>query len=165
MSQAHSMATGAGGKPAFQYDTSTIDWRDFLTAGTYYKLLNVDLEAGQADMIVKFDPNCQCMYHRHTATVTTLVLEGEHHVYDVTDAGRVLKVKPAGSYAVGGEGELHIEGAGDETLILFFSMRTKGDVIYELLNDDLTLAKSITVADFHRDWREHWPADFAKHNK
>lgn len=57
---------------------------------------------------------------------------------------------------------MHIEGAGGETLILFFSMRTKGDVIYELLRDDLSLVKSITVADFYNDWREHWPADFAK---
>ncbi|MSP43025.1 MAG: DUF4437 domain-containing protein [Alphaproteobacteria bacterium] len=159
MSQAKSAAPS---KPAYMYDTSNVDWRVFITVGTYYKVLNVDLDAGQADMIVKFDPNAQCMYHRHTATVTTLVLEGEHHVYDVQGDERVLKIKPAGSYSVGGEGELHIEGAGDETLILFFSMRTKGDVIYELLNDDLTLAKSITVAEFYRDWKEHWPADFEK---
>jgi hypothetical protein len=159
MSQAK---TSAGGTPAFMYDTSNIDWRDFLTEGCYYKLLNVDLEAGQADMIVKFEPKSQCMFHRHTATVTTLVLEGEQHLYEIVDGERVLKIKPAGSYSVGGEGEVHIEGAGDETLILFFSMRTKGDVIYELLRDDLSLVKSITVADFYNDWREHWPADFAK---
>jgi len=144
-------------KPAFQYDTSAIDWRDFITDGCYYELLNVDLDAGQADMIVKFDPNSQCMYHRHTATVTTLVLEGEQVLREVTDAGETVRIKPAGSYSVGGVGEVHIEGSGDGTLILFFSMRTTGDVIYELLNDDLTLRKSITVADFYRDWHEKWP--------
>lgn len=159
MSQASALQPIAKSKLDFLHDTSTIDWRDFITDGCYYKLLNVDLEARQADMIVKFDPNSQCMYHRHTATVTTLVLEGEQVLREITDAGEVVKIKPAGSYSVGGVGEVHIEGSGDSTLILFFSMRTTGEVIYELLNDDLTLRKAITVEDFYRDWHDKWPED------
>jgi len=162
MSQAQVSTPMPNNKPGFLFDTRTIDWRDFITDGCYYKVLNVDIAAGQADMIVKFDPNSQGMHHRHTATVTTLVLEGEQHLREVTDAGVTVKIKPAGSYTIGGEGEVHIEGSGDATLILFFSMRTNGDVIYELLNDDLSLRNSITVADFYRDWQEKWPADFSK---
>jgi hypothetical protein len=71
-------------------------------------------------------------------------------------------VKPAGSYSIGGEGEVHIEGSGDEPAIIFFSMRTDTDVIYELLNPDLSLRKAITVADFDLDWREKWPAEAAR---
>ena len=162
MSQAKSSPPTANKSPAFLYDSSNIDWRDFITDGCYYKLLNVDLEARQADMIVKFDPNSKCMYHRHTATVTTLVLEGEQVLREVTDAGEVIRIKPAGSYSIGGVGEVHVEGSGDETLILFFSMRTDGEVIYELLNDDLTLRKAITVEDFYRDWHTKWPNDHKK---
>lgn len=146
---------------AFRFDTSTVDWRDFITDGCYYKLLNVDLVNRQADMLVKFDPNSQCMYHRHAATTTTLVLEGELRVREQLEGGReTVKVKPAGSYSIGGEGEIHIEGSGDAPAIIFFSMRTDGEVIYELLNPDLSLRKRITVADFHRDWREKWPGEF-----
>ncbi len=144
--------------PNFLYDTSSVEWRDFITEGCYYRLLNVDVAAKQADMLVKFEPNSQCMYHRHAATTTTMVLQGELRVREQTDNGELINVKPAGSYSIGGEGEVHIEGSGDETAIIYFSMRTEGDIIYELLNPDLTLRKSITVADFDRDWREKWPA-------
>ena len=144
---------------AFRYDTSDVEWRDFITPGCYYKLLHVDEANGHADMLVKFEPRAECMYHRHAATTTTLVLEGELRVREQTDAGEEIKVKPAGSYSIGGEGEVHIEGAGDADAIIFFSMHTTGDVIYELLNPDLSLRKAITVADFARDWQEKWPAD------
>lgn len=108
-------------------------------------------------MLVKFEPNSQCMYHRHAATTTTMVLQGELRVREQSDNGEVINVKAAGSYSIGGEGEVHIEGSGEETAIIYFSMRTQGDIIYELLNPDLTLRKSITVTDFDRDWREKWP--------
>lgn len=139
----------------FRFDTSDVDWRDFITDG-YYRLLHVDLEARQADMLVKFDAHSQCLYHRHAARTTTLVLEGELRIREQTPEGERIKVKPAGSFSIGGEGEVHIEGSGDEPTIVFFSMRTQGDVIYELLNPDLTLRRSITVEDFHRDLREKW---------
>ena len=147
-------------KARFQFDTRDVEWRDFITDGCFYKLLNVDLAARQADMLVKFEPNSECLYHRHAATTTTLVLEGELRIREQTEGGERLKVKPAGSYSIGGEGEVHIEGSGDSETIIFFSMRTKGEIIYELLNPDLTLRRSITVADFHRDWHEKWPGDF-----
>jgi hypothetical protein len=41
-------------------------------------------------------------------------------------------------------------------------MRTNADVMYELLNEDLTLRRAVTVADFDRDPREHWPNEQAQ---
>lgn len=152
-----SSAIQPAAKQNFKLDTSTVEWRDFITKDCYYRLLNVDVEARQADMLVKFDANSECMYHRHAATTTTFVLEGELRVREQCAGGEVVKIKPAGSYSVGGEGEIHIEGSGDEAAIIYFSMRTAGDMIYELLNNDLTLRKSIAVADFYRDWQEKWP--------
>lgn len=147
---------------AFRFDASTVEWGDFFTDGTFYRILNVDLAAGTADMIVKFEPNSQCMYHRHAATTQTLVLQGELRVREQIDGKEVIKVKPAGSFSYGGEGEIHIEGSGDEEAIIFFGMRTDTDVIYELLNEDLSLRRAVTVADFDRDWRERWPRDTAE---
>ena len=152
-----SPASAAG----FRYDSASVDWSDFFTPGTFYRILNVDLAARTADMLVKFEPRSQCMYHRHAATTQTLVLQGELRVREQIDGREVLKVKPAGSFSVGGYGEVHIEGSGEEEAIIFFGMRTDTDVIYELLNDDLSLRRAVTVADFDRDWRERWPADTA----
>ena len=39
----------------FRFDTKDVDWKDFITAGCYYKLLDVNVGARTADMIVKFD--------------------------------------------------------------------------------------------------------------
>jgi len=146
-----------GTETRFRFDTRDVEWRDFITDGCYYRLLHVDLAARQADMLVKFDARSQCLYHRHAARTTTLVLEGELRIREQTAEGERIKVKPPGSYSIGGEGEVHIEGSGDEPTIVFFSMRSEGDVIYELLNPDLSLRRSITVQDFHRDLLEKWP--------
>lgn len=161
MTTATAPALPVGPTSGFRFDTSTIAWHEFFTPGTYYRILSVDVPARHADMLVKFEPRSQCMYHRHAARTTTLVLEGELRVREQLDGREVIKVKPAGSYAIGGEGEVHIEGSGDEQAIIFFSMRTDTDVIYELLRPDLSLARAVTVADFDRDWRTHWPDDQA----
>lgn len=145
----------------YRFDTRDVRWRNFITDGAYYALLNVDLEARQADMLVKFDANCQCLYHRHTARTTSLVLEGELHVREQTPDGEVVTVKPAGTYSVGGQDEIHIEGAGDAPAVIYFSMLAEGDSIYQLLNPDLSLRRDITLEDFYRDWQEHWLQDQA----
>ena len=145
--------------PAFRYDTSKVQWAKFFTPGTWYRILNVDIAARTADMLVKFEPDSQCMYHRHACCTTTMVLEGELRVHEQVDGGEVVKVKPAGSYSRGGEGEIHIEGSGHEDAIIFFGMRTDTDVIYELLNEDLTLKRAVTVQDFYDNWQKYWPND------
>ena len=48
-------------------------------------------------------------------------------------------------------GEVHIEGAEEKEVIVYFSMQSTTDVIYETLNPDLSLMRSITVQDFARD--------------
>ena len=160
-SNASTQAQTRVNKAGFKYDTSTVEWHKFFTPGTYYRILNVDLAARTADMLVKFEAEGQCMYHRHAACTSTLVLEGELRVREQLNGREVVKVKAAGSYSHGGEGEVHIEGAGDEQAIIFFGMRSETEVIYELLNDDLTLKRAVTVADFDHDWRNNWPGDFA----
>ena len=139
----------------FRFDSSQIEWKDFLTEGCYYRILDVNVEAHSTDMLVKFDPKGLCLYHRHVAPTTTLVLEGTLYVYNQTDRGVVEKVKPAGSFSSGTEDEIHIEGGGDEGAVVYFSMRGRDDRIYDLLNTDLTQRRAITVQDFARDW-EHW---------
>lgn len=137
----------------FRFDTRDIDWKKFVTDGTYYKLLHVDVERRSADMIVKFDPGARCLPHRHVAATTSLVLEGELHVHENTAAGEVVQVKPAGTYSPGATDEVHIEGGGDEGVVVYFSMRGESDVIYELVDPDtLQATRSITIQDFARDF-------------
>jgi hypothetical protein len=157
MSSAAASRPANGPRHGFSFDAATVDWRPYVTPGTFYRILSVDVVRRQTEMLVKFDPNSQCMHHRHAACTSTLVLEGELRIREQIDGGEVVRVKPAGSYSLGGEQEIHIEGSGGEQAIIFFGMRSDTDVIYELLNEDLSLRRTIAVADFDRDWREHWP--------
>lgn len=38
---------------------------------------------GHLELLVKWEPNCCCHFHRHTAETTSLVLEGELQVTDI----------------------------------------------------------------------------------
>lgn len=161
MSTAAKARPAAQGRREFSFNATTVDWYPFSTLGMHYRILSVDLEKRKADMLVKFEPDSKCLYHRHAACTLTLVLKGELRIREQVNGREVLKVKQAGSYSIDGENEIHIEGSGGERSIIFFSMCSDTNVIYELLNEDLSLRRAVTVADFDRDWREHWPQDTA----
>ncbi len=49
-----------------------------------YTLLGYDLDAGTLDMVVCWQGDGgHCVIHRHTATTTILVFEGEQHLWDL----------------------------------------------------------------------------------
>jgi hypothetical protein len=139
------------GTESFRFDTSNLDWKPFVTEGCFYRILDVNVPGRSAEMLVKFTPGGRCLYHRHVAAVKTLVLEGDLHLFEPTPQGEVHTVKPAGSFSTGAGGEVHIEGAEEKEVIVYFSMQSTTDVIYETLNPDLSLMRSITVQDFARD--------------
>ena len=138
---------------SFRFDTSNTDWKPFVTDGCFYRILDVNVPARTAEMLVKFEPHGRCLYHRHAAAVKTLVLEGDLHLYEPTPTGEVHSIKPAGSFSTGAGGEIHIEGAEEKAVIVYFAMESKTDVIYELLDKDLNLKRAITVQDFADDWK------------
>ena len=136
----------------FRFDTREVDWKDFITTGCHYKLLDVNVAARTADMLVKFEPGARCLYHRHVAPATSLVLEGELHIFDKTSMGETLRVvKPAGTYTSGVEDDVHVEGGGENGVFVYFSMRGSSDHIYDLLDTNLNLKRAITIHDFAKD--------------
>lgn len=140
----------------FCFDTKEVDWKDFITTGCYYKLLDVNVGARTADMIVKFEPGARCMFHRHVAPATSLVLEGELRIVDQTETGEKLRtIKPAGTFTSGVEDDMHVEGGGENGVIVYFSMRGSSDRIYDLLDEKLNLKRAITIHDFAKDL-QHW---------
>ena len=77
--------------PKFHFDTSNVEWKNFVTEGCYYRILDVNVPARTADMIVKFEPNARCLNHRHVARTMSFVLEGELHVIEKTPDGKTRK--------------------------------------------------------------------------
>jgi hypothetical protein len=68
-----------------------------------YTLLGYDVAAGTLDMMVRWaGDGGHCPLHRHTATTTVLVIDGEQHLTDVLADGSPgeHKVRTAGDYAL-----------------------------------------------------------------
>jgi 2,4'-dihydroxyacetophenone dioxygenase len=140
----------------FQFDTSHIEWKSFVTEGCYYRLLDVNVAARTADMIVKFEPNARCLNHRHVARTMSFVLEGELHVIEKTPDGLTRStVKPAGTFSADATNEVHVEGGGAQGVVVYFSMRGDSDHVYDFVNDDMSVRRAITIQDFHRDF-QNW---------
>src|SRR5436190_15637413 len=60
----------------FRFDTTNVEWKKFVTEGCYYRILDVNVPARTADMLVKFEPGARCLHHRHVARTMSFVLEG-----------------------------------------------------------------------------------------
>ena len=142
--------------PKFHFDTSHVEWKSFVTEGCYYRILDVNVPARTADMLVKFEPNARCLNHRHVARTMSFVLEGELHVIEKTPDGKTRKtVKPAGTFSADATNEVHVEGGGEHGVVVYFSMRGDSDHIYDFVNDDMSLRRVITIQDFDRDF-QNW---------
>ena len=123
--------------------------------GFEYQILDVDRERCTVDMLFHFEPDGMCFYHRHHSVVMTHTLAGEHHIHEVDDdGGKHHKVRPAGTFAYSSDGHAHIEGGGPEGAVVLFSFRGTSDHIYDILNDDLSLRREVTIDDFFRAYEE-----------
>jgi hypothetical protein len=98
------------------------------------------------DFILKFPPNQQIFLHRHLALTNTLVVQGEHRLYE--PSGALKEVRRVGSYTSTPPGEPHREGAGDNGGVVFYSVRGKDSVLFEVLDDDLNVIGTLSMEDF-----------------
>jgi hypothetical protein len=141
--------------PEFNYDTSHIEWTHLEGGPEVDYRIDYDVavlgsqpELGRLDLLVKFAPNSYCHFHRHVAATTTLVLEGEQHIYE-TDAGgkTVHKVRKAGAYAQSAGGDVHRECGGPEGAVVFFAMHSPNGRVFDLLDEEGHTLVSTTIEE------------------
>ena len=82
-------------------------------------------EDGHVDLLYRWDPHSACHLHRHTAAISSLVLEGELTVIDIDletgkEVGRI--VKPVGTWVHKAPGDVHIEVGGPEGALVLFNL-------------------------------------------
>ena len=84
---------------------------------------------------------------RASLTLTnTFVVQGEHRLYEPN--GALKEIRPVGSYTSSPPGEPHREGGGDQECVVFYSVRGKTDVLFELLDDNRNIVGTLTTRDF-----------------
>ena len=142
------MATAFSDTPtSYVFDDHNIRWYKLGDFEHFvFAMLDVDQSRQIVDFILKFTPNERIFLHRHLALTNTLVVQGEHRLYE--PGGALKEVRPVGSYTSTPPGEPHQEGAGVQEAVVFYSVRGKDGVLFEILDDDLNVIGVLTMDDF-----------------
>jgi hypothetical protein len=146
------------------FDPGRHRWREVVgDPGSSYKvrhdytLLGYDLAAGTLDMVVRWrGDGGHCPIHRHVATTTVLVLEGEQHLWDVhADGSRgPERVRRAGDYALTvGDPHPHLERGGPEGGLVFFGNHSSDGRLYEITDESGKFIADVTMESLVADWK------------
>jgi len=152
--------------PESSFDPQRYKWR-LVTGGpelSYkvrhdYTILGYDLAAGTLDMVVRWEGDGgHCPIHRHTATTTVLVLEGEQHLWDLHPDGTrgEPKVRRAGDYALTvGDALPHLERGGAEGGMVFFGNHSGDGKLYEIIDEEGKVVADVTMESLVADWKQN----------
>lgn len=129
------------------FDDRNIQWHPFGDFTNFvYSILNVDEKNKIFDVLFKFEANKQIFLHRHKTLNTTLVVQGEHRLYEPN--GKIKEIRAVGSYTSSpASDEPHREGGGSEGAVVLFSIREEDGVLYEILDDEANLVGTLTAED------------------
>jgi hypothetical protein len=137
----------------YAFDDRNIRWYPFGEFEHFvFAMLDVDEQKKIVDFIIKFVPNQQIFLHRHLAHTNTLVVQGEHRLYEPNR--RLKEIRLAGSYTSTPPGEPHREGGGQEGAVVYYTVRAEGDRLFEVLDDNLKVVGTLVMQDFIDAFKE-----------
>jgi predicted metal-dependent enzyme (double-stranded beta helix superfamily) len=150
--------------PQSSFDASRHRWRKVTgdPGSSYpihhdYTLLGWDAAGGTLDMVVRwYADGGHCPLHRHLATTTVLVLEGEQHLWDLRPDGTrgPERVRRAGDYALStGDALPHFERGGSEGGLVFFGTHARDGLLYEIVGEDGKPLAGVSIESLVADWK------------
>lgn len=145
-----------------KFDDSNIPWRQLEGFDDlWFYVYGVDRKHGVVDAIFKFAANSRIKLHQHKVPYITLVLQGELRFY--RPSGELKEIRPVGSYVAGiANGDPHVEGGGEDDVIVYFSFRNAEDVLFVFLDQNLNPELPFGVSDFEEQLKLQGPAKWAK---
>jgi hypothetical protein len=132
----------------YNFDDRHIQWHKLGDFEHFvYSVLDIDRENKIVDVIFKFEPHKPIILHRHRALNKTLVIQGEHRLYEPN--GYLKEVRPIGSYTTSpANPDPHRECGGDDGAVVLFSIRGSDGVFYEVLDDQQNIIGTLSMQDF-----------------
>lgn len=131
----------------YHFDDRNIHWNKLGYFKHFvYTMLDVDVSLQVVDFLIKFDPLQKIFLHRHLALTNTFVIQGEHRLYETN--GVLKEIRPVGSYSASPPGNVHREGGGNEETVVFYSVRGKDGILFEVLDDNLDVVATLSMVDF-----------------
>ena len=136
----------------YKFDDRNIKWNTLTLPPVgelkhlLFTILSVDEESHNVHVLFKFSANEKIILHRHMIQNNTFVVQGEHRLFEPD--GRLKEIRPTGMYKSTPAGDVHREGGGpDQDVIVFFDMRGRDGVFYEILDDDQNVVAALSYAD------------------
>jgi quercetin dioxygenase-like cupin family protein len=137
----------ASGTASYRFDDRNVRWQKLGDFEHFVlAMLDVNPKKGLIDFIIKFDPTQQIVLHRHLAHTNTLVVQGEHRLYEPN--GALKEIRPVGSYTSSPPGEPHREGGGVDGCVVLYSIRAEDAGVFEIFDDDLKMVGMLGMPDF-----------------
>ena len=124
------------GTPEFDYP---IDY--------WIAVLGGNVAEGRVEFLVKWESDAYCHFHRHYGSSTTLVLEGEHHLFEITATETIHKIRQAGHFARSKGGDVHMEYGGAKGTVVLFCMHSDDGRLFDVLDKDDQIIVTTTVED------------------
>ena len=107
----------------------------------------MDLEREITDFLIRYEPNGRIFLHRHRSDTHTLVIQGEHRVFEPD--GALKEIRPTGSYTTAtADAPPHSEGGGADGAIVAYSTRGSADgVLFDVMDEAGSVVAQLSLAD------------------
>lgn len=149
---------------AQHYQPNNVDWHHIQGGADFteykldyqYSILGYDLDSGRLDMLMRFKGNGgYCERHRHAASTTTLILEGEQHLQEAQSDGSLKTIiRKAGAYALAGaDAHAHMERGGDQGCTLLLSLHAPNKILFEVMDINFNKLADVGIEEFVQRWQ------------
>ncbi len=130
------------------FDDRNINWRKLGEFEHFtYTIFAIDEAREIADFSLKFEPAEKIFLHRHRAHTNTLVIAGEHRLYEPD--GSLKETRPVGSFTVSpASPDPHAEGGGADGAVVIYNTRGSDDgVVFDVLDEQQNTVGTLTFSD------------------
>ena len=124
-----------------------------------FQMLGWDRDAHTIDFVLRFNAQGgHCQRHRHLASTTVLVMEGEQHLTELhPDGSTTAKKRIKGEYARsnGADANPHMERGGPQGGVVFYSCYAPDGRLFEFTDDTGRVISEVTFEQIVGAWEHH----------